>query len=419
MGGGMVIRNAALMARLLSFLGVLALAAVTLPLGNAPAKAQALTQEGTAELFIELDDPDAKPVVGEMVLMTIRGVYDVVITLEKMELPRVEGFDWVQIENDEWSREQLDGKEKSVFRRRIALFAKKAGELTVGPFVHRLTVQPRAGGRIKMNIEAAPITLSVAPYPGGPDAWPFSAKLLEYSDEWSADPSTLGDGDTVVRTVTLSALGVIPELVPPQPPMRAYWLITFSPPEQREMILTEKGPITKVTWSWEMRPITGEPGVIREYTIPWLNTRSRETEMIELAAAPFGYASFAENKNALALTAGDGRPVLGLIALAGLALSAVFLFGTLRAGPAIRWGAVRRAALHAVAKAAMMIAAFRKDPAALRRATDFFLATAASPPDEEQTGALQRLDYVIYSRSGDKDGFDYFHHVRCFWAPLG
>jgi hypothetical protein len=416
MGGGMVTRNAAILTRLLSFLYFLGSAAAVMAL---PGAASAQEQEGTAELFIELENPDAKPVVGEMVLMTIRGVYDVVITLEKMELPRVDGFDWVQIENDEWSREQVDGKEKSVFRRRIALFAKKAGELTIGPFVHRLTVQPRVGGRIMMNIEAPPLTLSVAPYPGGSDKWPFSAKLLEYSDEWSADPSTLGDGDTVVRTVTLGALGVIPELVPPQPLMRAYWLITFSPPEQRELILTEKGPITKVTWSWEMRPITGEPGVIREYTIPWLNTQTREMEMMELAAAPFGYASFAENKNALALTAGDARPVLGLITLTGMAVSAIFLFGTLRARPTVRWRALRRAALHALAKVAMMVAAFRKDPVALRRATDFFLATAGTPPDREQIGALQRLDFLIYSRSGDKDGFDYFHHVRCFWAPLG
>ena len=415
MGGGMVTLKAARIACFLSFLSVMTLAVCVLL--QTPAQAQG--QEGTAELFIELDDPEAKPVVGEMVLMTIRGVYDVVITLEKMELPRVEGFDWVQIENDEWSREQVDGKEKSVFRRRIALFAKQAGDLKIGPFVHRLTVQPRAGGRIKMNIEAPPITLSIAPYPGGLDSWPFSAKLLEYSDEWSADPSTLGDGDTVVRTVTLSALGVVPELVPPQPPMRAYWLITFSPPEQREMILTEKGPITKVTWSWEMRPITGEPGVIREYTIPWLNTQTREMEMMELDAAPFGYASFAENKNALALTAGDGRPVLGAIALAGLAVSGVFLLGTLRVGPALRWTSVRRVALNGLAKSAMMLAAFRRDPAALRRATYFFLETAAKPPDEAQASALQRLDFVIYSRSGDQDDFDYFHHVRCFWAPLG
>ncbi len=379
----------------------------------------AWAQDGTAELFIELEEPDRKPVVGEMVLLTIRGVYDVVITLEKMELPRVEGFDWVQIENDDWSREQVDGKEKSVMRRRIALFPKEAGDLTVGPFVHRLTVQPRAGGRIKMDIKAEPITLSVSPYPGGADAWPFSARLLEYSDEWSDDPSTLGDGDTVTRTVTLSALGVVPELVPPQPLMRAYWLITFSPPEQRELILTEKGPITKVTWSWEMRPITGEPGVIREYKIPWLNTTTREMEMIELPAAPFGYASFAENKNALALTAADQGPALAAIALAGLAAAGMLLFGSLTAGPALRWATIRRVARHNLAKGAMMLAAIRKDPAALRRATGLFLASAPKPPNEEQTGALGTLDFVIFSSKGNKDGFDYFQYVRCFWTPLG
>ncbi len=384
----------------------------------------ARAQDGTAELFIDLENPDAKPVVGEMVLITIRGVYDVVITLEKLELPRVEGFDWVQIENDEWSREQVDGKEKSVMRRRIALFPKQAGDLTVGPFVHRLTVQPRAGGRIKMNIEAEPVTLSVDPYPGEPDAWPFSARILEYTDVWSNDPSTLEDGDTVTRTVKLMALGVVPELFPPQPPMRAYWLITFSPPEERNLILTEKGPVTQVTWSWEMRPITGEPGVIREYKIPWFNTRTREIEMIELAAAPFGYASFAENKNALALTAVDQRPVLAAITLAGLAMSGVLLFGSLRAGSAFRLAALKRAALRVGARAALVSAAARKDPVALRKATDIYLVSEWERPSHEDLSlekrqAIQSLDFVIFSPSGDKVAFDYFRYVRCFWAPLG
>jgi len=411
MGGRMVRRGGIASGFLLAIAATLLLAAGF----SMPVRAQ----DGTAALFIELENPDAKPVVGEMVLITIRGVYDVVITLEKLELPRVEGFDWVQIENDEWSREQVDGKEKSVMHRRIALFPKQAGDLTIGPFVHRLTVQPRAGGRIKMDIEAKPLTLSVDPYPGGPDAWPFSARILEYSDEWSDDPSTLGDGDTVTRTVKLSALGVVPELFPPQPLMRAYWLITFSPPEERKLILTEKGPITQVTWSWEMRPITGEPGVIREYKIPWLNTRTREIEMIELAAAPFGYASFAENKNALALTAVDQRPVLAAIALAGLAVAGVFLFGALRARPLLRLAVLKRAALRAGARAALVLAAARKDPVALRKATDIYLASERVPPDSERRQAMQSLDFVIFSPSGQKEGFDYFQYVRCFWAPLG
>lgn len=379
----------------------------------------ARAQDGTAQLFIELEDPDATPVVGEMVLLTIRGVYDVVITLEKMELPRVDGFDWVQLDNDEWTREQVDGKEKSVMRRRIALFPNRAGDLTIGPFVHRLTVQPRAGGRIKMNIEAAPLTLTVGDYPGGSDAWPFSARALEYSDEWSDDPAALSDGDTVTRTVTLSALGVLPKLFPPQPLMRAYWLITFSPPEERKLILTDEGPGTQVTWSWEMRPITGEPGVIREYKIPWLNTETREMEYIELAAAPFGYASFSQNKNALALTAADQRPLMVLAALGGLLISGVALFAGLRLGPAMHWSVMRKMPLRAGAIASMMLAALRKDPAALRRSAVWLLALRKRAPDDEEKTALESLDRLIYSPSGGGKSFDFFHIVRSFWAPLG
>lgn len=379
---------------------------------STPARAQA----GEAALFIELENPDAQPVVGEMVLLTIRGVYDLVITLEKLELPRVEGFDWVQIENDAWSREQVDGKEKNVMRRRIALFPKQAGDLTIGPFVHRLTVQPRAGGRIVMEVEADPITLSVGPYPYGADAWPFSARLLEYTDTWSADPATLEDGDTVTRTVTLSALGVLPELFPPQPQMRAYWLITFSPPEQRSLILTEKGPVTQVTWSWEMRPITGEPGVIREYKIPWFNTVTREMELIELAAAPFGYASFADNKNALALTAVDQRPLLGVVALVGIAVSCIALFGGLRIGPAGRLGYWQRAAVRFQARLAMLRAAVAKDPVALRDATVRLIAAGRKPAAAEERRSIEALDFVIFSPDGDGTLFDYVRHIRLFWG---
>ncbi|MDR6951266.1 hypothetical protein J2X65_000614 [Ancylobacter sp. 3268] len=271
--------------------------------------------------------PDGRPVVGEMIPVTVRGEYTRQITLEKLSFPNSEAYDWMQLSRDQWRDEQVDGRTVRVFERRLALFPRHAGELVIGPVAHHLTVVGADNLREPLVVTAPALTLPIAPFPDA--GAPLSARGLTIEDELSAKPGELRDGETLVRRVTLRAMGTLPHLLPARPLLREPWLISFAAPEQREMQPTPDGPVTTVSWEWHLRPKTGEPGVLPAVAIPWFDTAARQMRTAELAAIPFGYASFGNNRSGTerlpATQAGLAWLAAGMGLMAGLAFALVGL----------------------------------------------------------------------------------------------
>lgn len=246
--------------------------------------------EGNLSLSITAD-PSRQPVVGEMVEVEIRGVYDRKIAVEKLEIDPSDAFDWIQTGADDWSEERIDGRSWIVFRRHLAVWPRRAGPLQFGPARHRLTVIDRASRRVDTVVEARPLTLSVGEFPAL-KGWHFTARKLELTDELSTDAARLADGQIVTRRVTLRALGALPEQLPPRPVVAENWLISFAQPVERNLTLGPEGPVAEVVWTWQFRPHTGEPGVLDPVKIPYLDTTSHRLASVEIPALAIGYASF-------------------------------------------------------------------------------------------------------------------------------
>jgi hypothetical protein len=274
----------------------------------------------TLHLSLVLDPMTEAPFERQMVLATLRGVYREKITHEEVKMRPMTDFDWMRLGQDTWTNEQIDGRPALVMERRIALFPRGAGTLTIPPVAHELQILGPGGARETVIIRSAPVTLTARPKPEGAGETWLPAEAVEISESWSADPAALKDGDSVERKVILRALGVAPERLPEQPPMREPWLITFAPPEERSVQITPAGPVSTVIWRWTLRPITGEPGVIREVTLPWFDTGSGEAKIATIPAAPFGYASFRASEGAHWRTGLDfGTPALALFVLSAIA----------------------------------------------------------------------------------------------------
>ena len=94
-------------------------------------------------------------------------------------------------------------------------------------------------------VVAPPVSLSVGAYPAE-RGWKWVAEAATLTDELSADPARLADGQTVTRRVTLRAKGTLPEALPPRPIVSEPWLISFAAPVARRLILTEEGPVSEV-----------------------------------------------------------------------------------------------------------------------------------------------------------------------------
>ncbi|TCK29008.1 oxygen tolerance protein BatD [Ancylobacter aquaticus] len=357
----------------------------------------------------------AHPVAGEMIPVTLRGEYTSRIALETLNFPGSAAYDWMQLARDQWRDEEIAGRTVRVFERRLAVFPRHAGTLTLGPVTHHLTVVDETNLRAPLDVTAAPVTLAVAPYPG--EGTPLSARSLTVEDTLSAAPGELRDGETLVRRVTLKAQGALPHMLPPRPILREPWLISFAAPEQREMLPTPAGPVTTVVWEWHLRPTTGEPGVLPPVPIAWFDTAAREMRMAEITALPFGYASFRDNRSGTERlpAAESGAGWLALVAggLTGISLCVTGLAPRRRAqilrdlrrlspfDPTRRW-------LKRAARTGDLFAIRRAAEAYLRRRRELNLPVNGCETTE--------LDAMLYGRTADATGFDREAVIRTILA---
>lgn len=348
---------------------------------------------------------EARPVVGEMIPVTLRGEYTSRIALETLGFPGSDAYDWMQLARDQWRDEEIGGRTVRVFERRLALFPRHAGPLTLGPVTHHLTVVDAQGLRAPLAVTAPPVTVTVAPYPG--EGVPLAARRLTVEDRLSAEPGALRDGETLIRRVTLTAEGALPHMLPPRPAMRQPWLISFAAPEVREMRPTPAGPVTTVVWEWQLRPMTGEPGVLPPVAIPWFDTASRQMRTAEIPPLPFGYASFRDNRSGTArlpsAEAGAGLLALAAGAVAGLGLAIAGL-APRRRSDVLR--ALRRLSPLDPTRRRLMRAARSGDPLALRGAAHANLRRRRDlglPVSGRETDDLDAFLYGPIAGSGTID----------------
>lgn len=344
--------------------------------------------EGNLSLTILADPGTEHVVVGEMVQVTIRAVYDRKIALEELELAPSDTFDWIQTHPDDWHEEMIDGLPWIVMERKLAIWPKRAGLLQFGPAWHRLTVIDKASQRQEALVEAKPLTLSVGEFPAL-RGWHLAARAVELTDELSMDAARLADGEVVTRKVRLRVLGALPEHMPPRPVVSENWLITFAAPVERSLTLTAKGPLTEVLWTWQFRPHTGEPGLLEPVEIAYFNTVNRRVETVEIPALAIGYASFFTGQ----VPRGQIAPgqVWLLAGFAGLGLLLGMAVAATRLSPEVTGRGWRRmrARWSPLLRLALWRAQRRGDLLTLRRLAE----EAGQPPDR-----LQRIEQAIYGR---------------------
>lgn len=350
------------------------------------------------------------PVVSEMVELTIRGEYDLTVSLEDMQFPNAPDYDWIQIARDDWHKERVNRRLLQIFERRIALFPRRDGPVTVGPINHRLTHVQGNGQRAETVITAAPITLAVKPFPA--NAPPLAARRLTLTDELSAEPGRLKKNEILTRRVTIEALGTLAHHLPARPDLSERWLITFTQPEHRETVLTEAGPVARVVWEWQLRPRTGEPAILRAHAFSWFDTDSRQVEVAPLKPIPFGFAGFGSNFGAQQAAWRNWPLALGAVGLGMAAALALVLRGQgLLPAAAIRrrW----RRLWPGPQVRAMRRAAAANDLPALRAAADRHLRWRDQPPPP----VLADLDRQLYA-SDPPAGFDARRWLSAFRRAL-
>ncbi|MDP4022693.1 hypothetical protein Q8W71_08670 [Methylobacterium sp. NEAU 140] len=372
--------------------------ALLLALLLAPLPARAEIEPGDLTLTVTPElNGGAVPYPREMVLLRIHGVYKQPIMLEEVIQPTLANFTWTQLGRDHWSRTKLpDGQSALAFDRTVAVFPHHAGDFTIEPFTHKLTVND-AGARRVVEVRSNPIPFPVAAWTaptGGPDAkepWWLPARDVTISDTWSQDPETVKLGETVRRTVTLEAQGMVAEGLPPRPVMRTRGILTFAGPVARETLITPSGPVARATYVWDVKPGVPEVIPLDAITIPWFDTGTRTMREAEIPARQIG-GGLPDRETDLAPPVRGGPLAAAAAALAAFGLGLALLgFGAARGRR--RLAAPARRALHRAARTGDPVRFRAAVDAALRAAPDLAGLWRARPETAARLAALDRAVY--------------------------
>ena len=220
---------------------------------------------------------------GEMVLVTIHGRYRRHITLEKLETPELDGFNWMQLGQDTWYETRERGQPIKNFRRRMALFPDRTGTLTIPPFVHHLTLTDEGDDWFEHDIASAPVSLDVDPAPAV-EGWWFPVRRLEISDQWSNAPDQLKPGEGVLRVIRIQAIGVSPDMIPPMPELHSPSAMIFPHPDKRFVELSPMGPVSIAFWRWTIRPTNNTSAIIEPIEFDYFDTTTRKMQTVTISA---------------------------------------------------------------------------------------------------------------------------------------
>ncbi len=348
-----------------------------------------------AQLTVTIENAGVPPFQGEMVLVTIHGVYRRHITREKLIQPGLDGFNWMQLGQDHWYETQVRGKKVKNFKRRMALFPEQAGRLTIGPFVHHLTLTDEGDDWFDHDIQSEPLVIKVDPAPPV-EGWWFPVRRLEISDQWSNAPDQLQEGEGVLRVIRVTAVGASPEMIPPMPELTSPSAMIFPHPEQRLVELSSQGPVSVAFWRWTIRPGASRSAILEPLTFDYFDTTTRQALSATITAQRVAMDETNLPDPVPPPVPARQRPLLlaavGLIALAG-ALAFLTLgrrsygFARLRAIPAFNphYRRLRRAARSG-------------DLAGTRRSAVAILN--AEGPCPEATNLLHQFDNAVFGPAG-------------------
>lgn len=233
---------------------------------------------------VTLDLPKDKPYVGEMIMLRMRSFIRADVVLDAIVQPPLTNFDWQQLGRDKPISAMVDGFQVAGFERDLAIFPQQAGRLIIGPFIRRVTIVKDDMSRVPVDFASKPIFVDVqnANAVSGGDEWWLPAKSLQLTDVWSVPPDEIAPGTLSRRTITLTAVGLTADRLPPPPKMLAPGTIAFKGPAQRETLITEDGPVARATYVWDIRPVSASPARLPAITIPWYDTSERRSRTVAI-----------------------------------------------------------------------------------------------------------------------------------------
>ena len=246
------------------------------------------SNQSNEELYLEIETNKESVYVQEQLLFTVRLYY----TINGIRNPQ---FTELEMENSviqligspNQYEKLIDGERYGVYEKRYVIFPQRSGPLEVPDILFRGEVTDGSSNFVFRNLNTRRvtafiegITIDVLERPVAiqdNDFWlPVSNLTLEES--WSTDISNLKVGDSVVRTVTMTADGLDGAVLPPFGPTEIEGLNLYPDPAEIERTFVEGAIVgTRIETSTMVATESGN-FEIPEISIPWWNINTNPLE---------------------------------------------------------------------------------------------------------------------------------------------
>ena len=236
----------------------------------------ATSENNTIMLRAEIAQP--APFVNQQIRYTVKLLTQQSLLDSEYQPPHVEDALLIPLGDGRRYQTTLNGHEYSVDEQQYAIFPQKSGSLQITPPEVNAVVYDTIPRRTHLEANATPLVVKPIPKEYADKPW-LPATQVTLAEQYDSSSSTLMQGSTLVRTITLKAAGIPAELLPalnfaeseqfsvyPEKPE------THNALRQQELIGSS---VVKVTY------ILNQPGAVTlpPIHLPWFNTLTGKPEL--------------------------------------------------------------------------------------------------------------------------------------------
>lgn len=267
-----------------------------------------LTAQAGENIFIEVEVDSNSVYVQAQLIFTFRVFRSVQLDdlrLTPLDLP---GVVMEELGNQNFQR-SINGKTYLVTELKYALFPQKSGAMQIPSlaFSGRQRSTRLSTSRISLRTEA--LTVQVKPIPASyPDATWLPARKVSIEDNWSVPIEQLKLGDSVTRTITMTALGISGNQLPSIDLTAEDGLKVYQDQARSESLSDESGVKGLGISSAALLFISAGDFKLQTVRIPWWDTGTDQLRYAELPAQPLSILPAAVSGNTGASTVQQERP---------------------------------------------------------------------------------------------------------------
>lgn len=253
------------------------------------------SNQSDEEVYLEIETNKDSVYVQEQLLLniklfyTINGIRNPVFTALELEDAVTQAID-----PPNQYEQVIDGVRYGVYEKRLIIFPQRSGPLEIPDILFRGEItnssrRYRYGSpnirRITAFIEGITIDVMERPSTVMNDEFWLPTSKLTLEERWSADPNSLQPGDSVVRTLTMSAEGLDGAVLPPFSPTEIEGFKLYPNPAEIERNFVDGAILGTRVESTTLVAVDSGSLIIPEISIPWWNITSDQLEATVLPAS--------------------------------------------------------------------------------------------------------------------------------------